>query len=275
MFLKDSIEMLEPKVIKHYQAKKLPKIIYDFVNKEGSVNLDELNTYDEFHIGGREATSSLISHFEITDSSLLLDLGCGIGGPARYITSLTGATITGIDLTPEFIAIANELSRKTGLSHKVSFECANALDLPFQDLMFDGVIMFHVGMNISNKVELYKQAYRILKPGGFFGIYDIFGNDNQTGFTFPVPWADTKDTSFLIDIDEANDLLTKTGFVIKNKIDKHDYALKTFSENEELKKRESLDQETKNKFAIKLANLAYNVENFYCSPWEVICFKPE
>src|SRR3546814_3455016 len=102
----------------------------------------------------------------------LLDIGCGLGGAARHFARACGCTVTGVDLTPEYVAVAEALTRMVGQADRVAFRAGSALDLPFEAASFDAATLLHVGMNIPDKDRLCAEAARVLKPGGVFGVYD-------------------------------------------------------------------------------------------------------
>ena len=85
-----------------------------------------------------------------TTSRVLVDVGSGIGGPARYLAESLGCRVVGIDLTAEYCRLAEVLTARTGLADKVEFRAADALDLPFGDGEFDAVWNQHVAMNIAD-----------------------------------------------------------------------------------------------------------------------------
>src|SRR5262249_12114096 len=133
---------------------------------------DDLAAIDEFHLGGREATQALAEFMHLRPGMHLLDVGCGIGGPARYFAE-RGCQVTGIDLTEEFVRVAESLSRRVKLNQKVTFRQASALELPFDADAFDGAFTIHVGMNIADKAGVFREVARVLKPGARFAIYDL------------------------------------------------------------------------------------------------------
>jgi ubiquinone/menaquinone biosynthesis C-methylase UbiE len=100
-------------------------------------------------------------------------VGCGIGGPSRYIAETYGCRVTGIDLTDEFVRTAQALARRTSLAGRIDYRQASALDLPFAPGTFDGAYMMHLGMNIEDKAALFTEIRRVLKDNATFGIYDV------------------------------------------------------------------------------------------------------
>lgn len=175
------------------------------------LTLDDLAPVEEFHTFGRLATVALAEAAAVTDADAVIDLGAGIGGPARHLAATRGAHVTAVDLTPAFCEVAEELNRRTGLADRVVVHCASALDVPFADASFDVAWTQHASMNIEDKAGLFAEARRVLKPGGRFAMFDIQAGDVQP-IHFPVPWAETADISFLATIDESASLLGDAGF---------------------------------------------------------------
>ncbi len=176
-----------------------------------SPSVGDLEPMDHLHGGGAEATRGLLARLSPRSGWHILDIGSGIGGPARLMASEYGCRVTGIDLTQEFCDVAVMLTEKTGLDDRVSFKRANALDLPFDDASFDGAYSQNVSMNISDKAAFYGEAFRVLKPGGLFAAAEIAEGPEGPPF-FPVPWALTPENSHLSKLDEISDLLAAAGF---------------------------------------------------------------
>ncbi len=146
-------------------------------------------------------------------SDHLLDIGCGIGGPARWIAAKFGCHVTGVDLTPEFCAAARELNAATGLADRVRILRGSALALPAPDNSFDRAYSQFVIMNISDKPGFFREAFRVLRPGGWLGLAFV-GAGSVGEPRYPLPWATTPDISFLATLDEIRADLVSTGFHI-------------------------------------------------------------
>ena len=198
----------------HYFVSNLYNNILD---KLKSIDVDlndlkrtDLSSVDEFHVRGLEVSKELAQH--ITSSNLkVLDVGCGLGGPARMIADEKSCTVTGLDLSQEFIDTAKALSKLVNLDSKTTFLKGDALDLPFEKNSFDVVWTQHVQMNISEKKKFYNEIFRVLKTGGKFLYYDIFkSSDND--INYPMPWASRQDLSHLINISELEKILNSIGF---------------------------------------------------------------
>lgn len=206
-------------VASHYAGNNLKLRIFDAISQTGldlqKIGLDDLAPIDEFHMGGRSATAEIVDLSGLTKNDRILDIGCGLGGLVRYLASEVGCRVTGLDLTPEYVDIAKELTRLTGLSGRADFVIGSALSLPFEDETFDAALTFHAGMNIANRETKYSEAARVLRPGGKLVIYDVL-KGAKPGMLFPTPWAETQETSHLVTADQLDSLLLSAGFSILN-----------------------------------------------------------
>ena len=189
----------------------------------------DLAPVDEFHIRGRAASLEIVEALGLTGDSQVLDLGSGLGGPARTLAELTGCTVTGVDLTPEFCEAAKALSEWTGMSDRTSFRVGDATATGLPDARFDAAMTVHVAMNISAKPALYAEAFRVLRPGGRFVVYDVLQGEGGD-VHFPVPWAADSSTSFLATPEEMRALLPAAGFEIISEVDSSEESLVWFKE---------------------------------------------
>jgi len=240
---------------------------------------DDLAPVEEFHIGGREATVHFISQLGFGEGMRILDIGSGIGGTARYVAANHGCHVTGIDLTPEYCEVATLLAEKVGLAHQVSYQQGSALDIPFDDRTFDGVYMVHVGMNIADKLTLFQEVHRILKPSAVFGIYDILEGHSGGDLIYPVPWSTIPETSFLASVHELQRLLGESGFEIERVTDRIEFAQEFFHrlrrQADEGPPPLGLHLLMGEDFPAKASNMVRNVEEGRCAPWEIICRRRE
>lgn len=188
---------IETHVVQHYGLEGLRETILQIVEDDlGRLRPEILESIDEFHLGGAEATARLLDGMGIGLGASLLDLGAGIGGPARRAANLFEARVTGLDLTEAHVTLATELSDWAGSDGQTEFVQGSVLDLPFEDGDFDAAMMLHVGMNVEDKPRLFAEAARVLRPGGVFGVYDIMRLDDVAP-DYPMPWAPTAALSFL------------------------------------------------------------------------------
>lgn len=201
----------------HYTRTDLGEIILSALERAGKdvnhLTPEDLAPIDEFHIRGRAATLELAQAAGLDSTKCVLDVGSGVGGTSRCLAQQFGCHVTGIDLTEEYCRAAAMLSSRIGLAHLTEFRQGDATQLPFPDQTFDVVWTEHVAMNIQDKAQLYHEIYRVLKPGGTLAIYDVLAGPSGP-VLFPVPWARTPDTSFLVQPDELRKLLEETGFTI-------------------------------------------------------------
>lgn len=185
----------DDRIVAHYGGSGLyDRIVAATGKAEAEIVASDIKGVDEFHIGGVEATDRLLDPLGLAPGTRVLDLGSGIGGPARRMAERYGWTVTGIDLTPDFVDTARRLTSLTGL--QVEFVQGSALDLPFADASFDLATLIHVGMNLPDKPRLFAEAERVLRPNGLFAVYDVMMLDGRHP-EFPVPWADAPAASFL------------------------------------------------------------------------------
>ncbi len=188
----------------HYQAgiedetellAKLNRIIDEM---EPPLTAEKFAGFDQFHVGGLAATVELAKRTAITRDMRVLDAGSGLGGPSRFLAETFGCHITGVDLTPAYVAVATLLAERAGLSGKVSYHVGSITELPFEDGGFDVVWSQHVVMNIADRAGLYRELRRVLKTGGTFAFYDPYEPDSGETPHYPVPWAESPATSTLL-----------------------------------------------------------------------------
>ena len=189
----------------------------------------DLAPVDEFHIRGRAATLEIARALDLSAGSQVLDLGSGLGGPARALAELTGCSVTGVDLTPEFCEVATALSEWTRLSDRTRFRVGDATATGLPDAAADAALTVHVAMNIPDKHALYAEAFRVLRPGGRFVVYDVLQGEGGD-VHYPVPWANDSATSFLATPEEMRELLPAAGFEVVSEVDSSDESLAWFQE---------------------------------------------
>jgi len=174
---------------------------------------------DQFHSRGRPATLELAEAAAVTAGMRVLDLGSGIGGPARTLAAEFGCTVIGLDLVADYCRVAARLTRLTGLDDRVRFVCGSALATPFADASFDLIWTQHAAMNIADKKRLYSECARLLVPCGRLALNDVVAGLAGPPH-FPVPWARDPATSFLATADELRAWLAVVGFQVVSWEDK-------------------------------------------------------
>ncbi len=172
---------------------------------------EDLAPVDQFHIGGKQTTRELIERAGLHAGMHILDVGGGLGGPARSLATDVGCTVTVLDLAEEYCKVGEMLTTRMGLSDRVTFQHGDALTMPFADSSFDAVWTQHSTMNIENKERLYAEIYRVLHPGGRLALHEVMAGPVQP-IHFPVPWAYDATISFLRPPDVVRLLLKETRF---------------------------------------------------------------
>jgi sarcosine/dimethylglycine N-methyltransferase len=208
----------------HYRAtgltERLKAALMALGPEDRRLSPEQLGALDQFHTRGLVATAELAKLAGISAGTSVLDVGSGVGGPARFLAATYGCRVTGVDLSEPFVDAARYLTGRTGQSGQVSFQVASALELPFDDGRFDIVLLQHVAMNISDRARLYREIHRVLKSGGRFATYDVVLNSqvlksqvlNSEAPLYPVPWARTPATSFLLTAAATREVIEPAGF---------------------------------------------------------------
>jgi SAM-dependent methyltransferase len=204
-------------ILAHYGGERLAERVLAAAREAGISELSPaaLAPADQFHMGGLRATRELAQLAGIGPGDTVLDLGCGLGGPARVLAAEYGCTVVGVDLSPEFVRSAALLAEACGLGERVAFTVGDATDLPFEDGSFDVVFTEHVVMNIADRRRFWAEAFRVLRPGGRFAFFDTVRGPNPAEPGYPLPWAREPAISFLLTARETRELLEGVGFRIE------------------------------------------------------------
>jgi len=173
-----------------------------------------LATLDQFHVGGLAATAEFARRIGIQPGARVLDAGCGLGGPARYLAETHGCPVTGVDLTPSYVAMANRLTRHAGLSDLVHCQVGDLTRLDLGDATFDLVWTQHVAMNIRDRRALYSSLRRVTAPNGRLAFYDALAADARPEVIYPTPWAQSAETSTLLTEADTRAVLGQCGYKV-------------------------------------------------------------
>lgn len=204
-------------VATHYARDHLFKNILEGLRADGKdldrLSIDDLQMVDEVHTRGRQTTTEVAQLADFSPDHAVVDLGSGVGGPARYIAQTFGCRVSGIDLTESFVAAANQLSELTGLSDRTHFQTGSALATPFEDAAFDRAVTIQMQMGIADKEAFYREVFRILKPGGVFVFQDIVAGPEEGPLITPTPWASEEHHSYLYRPDVLRSAIEASGLV--------------------------------------------------------------
>ena len=205
-------------ISQHYGSAGLSERIISALRKAGksldSLTVEDLAPLDQFHTRGLAATRELINFAGAKEGSRILDVGSGLGGPARVFASQMKCHVTGVDITKEFCDAATLLSRLVSLEDVTDFHHADATALPFDDAQFDFAVTIQAQMSIEDKERFYAEIFRVLRPGGRFVFQDIMSGSGGE-IVLPGPWATRRESSYLIAVDELRTILNRRGFHIE------------------------------------------------------------
>lgn len=176
-----------------------------------TLTVEDLAPIDHLHARGFPATVELADRLPVKAGHHLLDIGCGLGGPARYFAQRFRCTVSGIDITKPFVEAAGKLTALLRMEDRVSIQHGDGTQLPFRDGTFDGAYTQHVTMNVADRDRFFGEALRVLKPGAFFALTE-HGLGAAGSPYYPVPWSDDGAGSYLIAPEETRRLLGAAGF---------------------------------------------------------------
>jgi SAM-dependent methyltransferase len=177
-----------------------------------SLTVEDLAPVDHFHARGFPATVELADRLPLKAGQHIVDIGCGLGGPARYMAKRFQCNVSGVDITEPFVEAANKLTALLGMERQVHIEHGDGQHLPYADSTFDGAFTQHVTMNVADRPAFFAEAYRVLKPGAFFALTE-HGLGEKGEPHYPVPWSMDGSGAYLVTPSETRALLQQAGFV--------------------------------------------------------------
>ena len=243
-----------------------------------SLTVEDLAPVDHFHARGFPATVELGDRLPVEAGDHILDIGCGLGGPARYFAKRFGCRVSGIDITPAFAEVAQKLTARLGLDEQVTIEQGDGQQLPYRDGMFDGAYSQHVTMNVPDRARFFGEAYRVLKPGGFFALTE-HGLGRAGNPHYPLPWSIDGSAAYLIPPSETRSLVEAVGFRDVLLDDTGPKYLAAYKQMMELAAKGALSPLGAHilmgeRAPEKVRNAARNIEENRTHPIAVVCRKP-
>jgi SAM-dependent methyltransferase len=184
-----------------------------------ALRVEDLAGLDQLHAGSVAATEHLLDALDLTPGTTVLDVGSGVGGPARLAAARHGCQVTGIDLSPDFVDLARRLTERVGLTGQVTFDVGSATRLPYGDGTFARALLSHVGMNIPDKAPVFAEVRRVLEHGGLFAVYEQMRTGDGE-LTYPLPWAEDETSSFVEPVERYVELLRTAGFTVERTEDR-------------------------------------------------------
>ena len=227
------MKKLENAVASHYGRAGLLEAILAGLKTLGA-DLDNLQPIDlapvdEFHTAGRLTTVKALKMMPLKAGMHVLDAGCGLGGTARVLAKEYGCRVTGIDLTPQYVEVAQALTDRMQLTGQCAFQVGSVTSMPFPDAVFDAAVSFHAAMNIRERDRFYAELARVMRSGAPLCVFDVMKGPSP-GMIYPEPWAETEETSFLKSPAETRNLLLDAGFRIEKEDSLREFARQYFRE---------------------------------------------
>ena len=208
--------MTNPQNIKdHWEREDLSEAIRAALIESGkdlnALTLDDLAPFDQFHAGGKRFTKRLANLAGLKPNMRVLDVGGGLGGPARTLALEFDCHVTVIDLTESYIQAGRMLTSLMKLDDHVTLQVGDALALPFDDNSFDAVWTQNSGMNIADKESLYAGFHRIIRPNGLLVIQEPMSGPNPPP-VFPDMWSRDGSNNFLRKPEQMQAVIEASGF---------------------------------------------------------------
>jgi sarcosine/dimethylglycine N-methyltransferase len=186
-----------------------------------AVTRAQLEGIDQYHAGGSEAIERMIPHLALTSGATALDVGSGLGGPARQIARGTGCHVVGVDITPAYVEAAQALTEAAGLAEQTRFFCGDIG--AFDHAGFDAAYTVHVQMNIADKEAFYSEIARRLRPEARLVVFEVCRSDAGEP-VLPLPWSLDGTDSHLVTADELRDTIRSSGFTLLEWADESAWA---------------------------------------------------
>lgn len=201
----------------YYDGPDLQETVFAAIRATGSnveeIDSDDLAGMDEFHALGRVGTLALAKLANINPGERVLDVGAGVGGPARALARHYGAQVTAVDPTERFVRLARTLTERAGLSQHVTVLHTDGSVLPFPDASFDLAWTQAVWQSVEDKHSLAAEVCRVLTPRGRLAMFELVGDGRD--LHFPVPWGNGPADSFVPAERDLKAILETTGLRVE------------------------------------------------------------
>ena len=243
-----------------------------------TVTVEQMAPADHFHARGLPATVELADALLIEAGHHIVDIGCGVGGPARYLAKRFGCRVSGVDITEPFVEAANKLTALLKMEGQVAVELGDGQQLPYGDAMFEGGYTQHVTMNIADRARFFGEAFRVLKPGAFFALTE-HGLGPAGSPHYPLPWSEDGSGAYLVTPADTVTYLEGAGFVDVEVEDTGAKYLAGYRRAMELAAQGNVPPFGTHILMgqtapAKTKNAARNIEEGRTHPVQVICYKP-
>jgi sarcosine/dimethylglycine N-methyltransferase len=197
----------------HDGADPLP-VVLESLRESGRdadrIEIDDLAGIDEFHALGRPATIALAELAGVGAGMEVVDVGAGLGGPARFLAARFGARVTAVEPVARFRNACAELNRRAALAELITTLEGSATDLPLADASMDVAWMQAVAISVADKRAMAGELRRVLRLGGRLAFFDSYARGGD--LHFPLPWADGPEASFVVSADELRSVFEAAGF---------------------------------------------------------------
>jgi SAM-dependent methyltransferase len=199
----------------HWGRGDVYELIVSALEKAGkplaALMVEDLAPVDHYHARGFPATVELADRLPIGAGDHLLDIGCGLGGPARYLARRFDCRVSGLDITASFVEAANRLTALLRMEDRVQVLLGDGHSLPYESACFDGAYALHVTMNVADRPRFFAEAWRVLRPGAFFALTE-HGLGPEGNPHHPVPWSEDGSGAYLVTPEQTRALLEEAGF---------------------------------------------------------------
>jgi len=162
--------------------------------------------------GGDRNIARLAEGLDMRDKRVL-DIGCGIGGPAFFLAREYGANVVGTDLERPLVERCQRRAKQQGLDAKTEFQLVKPGPLSFPDESFDFVVSSGAFTQIANKLAMFREVFRVLKPGGVFSCYDFMKSEGEYSDEM-LYWFKMEKLTYAMETPERyGEILREAGFV--------------------------------------------------------------